>query len=195
MKRNMNKKSIILLVSLVLLLTLTVGGTLAFLFDIAGPVKNTFNPSEVTCDVIETVNPEKTQKTNVMIQNTGDTEAFIRAAIVINWADGNGNIYGKTPIKDSDYALDLNLSADGWVEGKDGYYYWTKPVAPDAKTGVLINSVKLNDGVKVPEGYALSVEILCSAVQSVPATAVEAWSGGLYTVDKVGTADAVLKAN
>jgi len=48
--------------------------------------------------------------------------------------------------------------------------------------------------VEVPEGYALSVEILCSAVQSVPAAAVEAWSNGLYTVSNVGTENACLTA-
>ena len=191
----LNKKKIALLVSLALLLV-GVGGTLAYLFDVTDPIINEFTSSEVTCDVVETVTA--TQKTDVMIHNTGNTEAFIRAAIVINWADADGNVYGKTPIQTTDYDMDLNLSG-GWVlNTTDGYYYWTKPVAADDGdassadlTGVLIESVKLANDKTAPAGYALSVEILCSAVQSKPAAAVEAWSNGLYTVD----ADGNLKAN
>ena len=190
--RKLNKKTLTLVVSLALILCVGVGGTLAFLMDISDPVENTFTPSEVTTKVEETV--ENDVKTDVKIANTGDTEAFIRAAIVINWADGQGNVYGKTPITTDDYDMELNL-ADGWVYNEtDGFYYWTKPVAAGDETGVLIKSVQLAGNVTAPEGYALSVEILCSGVQSVPAAAVEAWSNGLYTVSNVGTAKAVLVA-
>lgn len=184
----LNKKKIVLLVSLALLL-IGVGSTLAYLFDVTNPVINEFTPSEVTCDVVETVDNDV--KTNVMIHNTGNTDAFIRAAIVVNWANGNGDVYGKTPVQSTDYVMELDLQ-NGWTAGNDGFYYWTKPVAAndDANdndlTGVLIKEVKLADGKVAPEGYALSVEILCSAVQNEPAAAVEAWSNGLYTVDANG---------
>lgn len=184
----LNKKKIVLLVSLALLL-IGVGSTLAYLFDVTSPVINEFTPSEVTCDVVETVNNDV--KTNVMIHNTGNTDAFIRAAIVVNWANSKGDVYGKTPVQSTDYVMELDLQ-NGWVAGDDGFYYWTKPVAAndDASdkdlTGVLIKEVKLADGKEAPEGYALSVEILCSAVQNEPAAAVEAWSNGLYTVDANG---------
>ena len=184
----LNKKKIVLLVSLALLL-IGVGSTLAYLFDVTSPVINEFTPSEVTCDVVETVDNDV--KTNVMIHNTGNTDAFIRAAIVVNWANGDGDVYGKAPVQRTDYVMELDL-ANGWIKGNDGFYYWTKPVAAndDASdndlTGVLIKEVKLADGKEAPEGYALSVEILCSAVQNEPAAAVEAWSNGLYTVDANG---------
>ena len=192
--REFSRKAAMLLASLIVLMCVGMGNVLAYLLDTIGPVENTFTPSAVTTKVEETVNPEQTVKTNVMIANTGDTEAFICAAIVINWADGNGNVYGTTPIAEDDYDMQLNLN-DGWVfNTTDGFYYWTKPVAADDETGVLISSVKLADGVTAPQGYALSVEILCSGVQSVPTSAVEAWSNGLYTVSGAGTADAVLVA-
>ena len=107
MKRINNKKTIILLVSLTLVLGLAIGGVLAFLSASTTELENTFTPSQVTSKVIETVT--ETEKTNVMIQNTGDTEAFIRAAIVINWADGNGNVYGTQfhPEKSGDAGLRL----------------------------------------------------------------------------------------
>ena len=206
----MNRKLTVLLVSLALVLCVGVGGTLAYLFDITQPVENTFTPSEVTTEVVETV--ENDVKKDVMIHNTGDTVAFIRAAIVVNWADGEGNVYGKTtPVKGTDYVMEFYNDADDGKDGKwimdssDGFYYWTKPVAANDNdsttnvdlTGMLIKSVKLADNVTAPEGYALSVEILCSGVQSVPAEAVEAWSNGLYTVSDAGetTAQLVAKAN
>ena len=43
MKR-MNRKSVLLVLSVVLLLTATVGGTLAYLIDMDGPVTNIFDP-------------------------------------------------------------------------------------------------------------------------------------------------------
>ena len=57
----------------------------------------------------------------------------------------------------------------------NGYYYYTAPVAPHASTGVLIDLCTPVAG-RAPEGYTLSVNVLASAIQSVPAEAVgQAW--------------------
>lgn len=162
-------KSIALLVSLLLVLTVTVGGTIAFLADTSGPLKNIFNPSQVTTDVDET--NEDGVKTNVMITNTGDTEAYIRAAVVITWQDKDGNVYGQMPTT-NDYTITWG---NGWDEGNDGFYYWPSPVEPNQKTGVLIESVQPVAG-KAPADYYLNVEIIGSGIQSVPTSVVaNAW--------------------
>lgn len=52
---------------------------------------------------------------------------------------------------------------------------YTAPVAPLASTGVLIDLCTPVTG-RAPEGYTLSVNVLASAIQSVPAEAVgQAW--------------------
>lgn len=175
-ERHANKsKATVLLFSLVLLMVLLVGTTTAFLFTSDGPITNIFKPSKVSCEVIEG-SFDRLTKTNVTIKNTGDTEAYIRAAIVVTWKDDvDGNVYGAVPVagENGDYTISLNLG--DWIEGSDGYYYYVKPVAPGASTAALINTCKVNQD-KAPAGYGLNVEILGSAIQSVPVSVVnEKW--------------------
>jgi len=177
-KRRTNKgKATVLLTSLFSLIVLLVGTTTAFLIASDGPITNIFNSSQVSCEVNE--DPfDGTTKTNVTISNTGDTEAYIRAAIVVTWKDViNGNVYGAAPVAETDYTISLNI--DDWIEGKDGYYYYKKPVAPKGQSGfettALIKECKANQD-SAPIGYGLNVEILGSAIQSVPISVVsEKW--------------------
>ena len=190
--RKCNKKFVALLVSLTLVLTIAVGGTLAYLVDKTGSVVNKFNPSSVTTEVYE--EREGNVKKNVKIQNTGDTTAYIRAAVVVTWQDANGNVYGQMPVRcdcetkcseedntNHDYAMELDL-ANGWKKSSDGFYYWTSPVEPNALTGTLITSASPVAG-KAPEGYSLCIEILGSGVQSKPTSVVtDVWSSGVSGV-------------
>lgn len=164
--RRRSGKSIALLVSLLLLITVTVGGTIAFLMDSDGPLHNVFNPSEVTTQVEETIND--TTKSNVKIKNTGDTDAWIRAAVVVTWQDKDGNVYGQKPVVGTDY----NAWTPGkdWEIGDDGFYYYTKPVAADTSTETaLIEKISpLRDAPA--DGYYLTVEIIGSGIQSKPAS-------------------------
>ena len=173
-KRRANKrKATVLLSSLALILALFVGVTTAFLIAKDGSVTNTFKSSHVACQVNEE-SFNGTTKTNVTISNTGDTEAYIRAAIVVTWKDAeNGNVYGAMPVLGTDYTMEMNLS--NWIEGSDGYYYYKKAVQPGDKTDVLIvKCTAVQDNV--PAGYGLNVEILSSAIQSVPVSVVnEKW--------------------
>lgn len=165
-----SKKSLILLASLLLAVCLTVGGTLAFLADTDGPLPNTFTPSQVTTAVEET-NSDGV-KTNVMIRNTGDTEAYIRAAVIITWQDASGNVYGKAPTT-ADYKMEIG---DSWDKGSDGFYYHKTPVAAGASTDVLITEAKpkTSDGNTEANaaGYYLNIEIIGSGIQSKPTSVV-----------------------
>lgn len=172
-KRRANRrKAAVLLTSLALILALFVGVTTAFLIAKDGSVTNTFKSSQVACEVNESFNG--TSKSNVSVSNTGDTEAYIRAAIVVTWKDGeNGNVYAGKPVAGEDYTISLN--ENDWIEGSDGYYYYKKPVAPGTSTAVLIESCSAV-AEHVPAGYDLNVEILGSAIQSVPVSVVnEKW--------------------
>jgi len=160
-------KSFVLLVSLVMILVVGVGGTIAFLMDSTDPLANIFNPSKVTTKVEET--REGTTKSNVRIKNTGDTDAWIRAAIVVTWQDEDGNIYGEAPAE-TDYDMKLNLGNNAWIKGNDGFYYWYAPVAANgSETGALITSCTA-EGAAPVEGFYLNVEIIGSGIQSKPAS-------------------------
>ena len=186
-----SKKSMALLASLLLLVFATVGGTVAFLMDKTNEKVNQFTPSEITTTVVEELNGQT--KSNVKIQNTGDTEAYIRAAVVVTWKDKDGNVYGKAPIEGTDYKIDWYEEGDddsesNWKKGVDGFYYWTKPVNGSREsdvsesstyTGTLIKSCTVSESTPVDD-YFLNVEIIGSSIQSKPINAVvSAWSTGV----------------
>ena len=164
------KRSLVLVVSVLVLLLAVAGGTLAWL-TARDSVNNTFTPAHVTCTVEETFNG--TEKTNVQIKNTSDIPAYIRAYIVVTWKDADGNVYGKLPVANTDYTM--TMGPNGWAQ-KDGYWYCNTAVASGANTPVLISNCEVKDNATIPDGYKLSVEIIAEAIQSVPDTAVkEAW--------------------
>lgn len=171
----MNKLAI-LFIEVVMLIGAVVGSTVAFLVTKTAPVENKFTYASVSCTVSESFNG--TTKEKVQIQNTGTTDAYIRATYVVNWLNKDGSIapvpQGTIP---NGYTLSISENPDNaWTKGTDGYFYYLTPVAPGGLTdGSLVNcTVTYPQGVE-PE-YILSVEILATAVQSTPAKAVqEAW--------------------
>lgn len=160
--------------ALALVLTLSVGGTIAYLITDTRPVTNTFTPGNVACQVVEEFNGET--KSDVKIKNTGNTDAYIRAAIVVNWIDTNGH-FAPEVVSNDEYSLYLG---NDWIE-QGGYYYWPSSVAASAETGKLIQSCSPN---VTKEGYTLCVEVLADAIQATPIKAVkDAWG---VTVDADG---------
>ncbi len=170
------KKIITLAASFALLLTVTVGGTLAYLMQVTEPVVNTFTITPVPNSVIEELNQDDKIKNNVRIQNDGKADAYIRAAVIVTWVDDEGNICGTKPVLGTDYTMTFPEDTD-WVKGVDGYYYYTRVVPwedEDAnqnksydETDVLLTECKLVGGTHgVPAGYYLSVEILAQSIQA-----------------------------
>ena len=178
-KRSTKKRNkMTLLVSLIVLFTIIVGGTIAYIYTKTGDVKNTFTPSKVSCEIVEIF--DYITKSDVKIKNTGDTEAYIRARIVVNWIDDNNNISAIKPVLGVDYSL--TLSADNtWIKNGD-YYYYKSPVAIGQSTSVLIEECKKLPESTEKEGYYLSVEILAEAIQS---NALENGDGS-WTIKSVG---------
>ena len=164
------KRSLVLVVSVLVLLLAVAGGTLAWLTANTGPVVNTFTPAHVTCQVDETF--DGTTKSDVKVKNAGDIPAYIRAYIVVTWKDETGNVYGQKPVANTDYTM--TMGSNGWAQ-KDGYWYCTAAVASGGFTPVLIDSCTSNNSAP-DDSCNLSVEIMAEAIQSVPEEAVEdAW--------------------
>ena len=174
-KRVMKTKKPVALVALLVLLCCTVAGTLAYLVDKTPEVKNTFEPAYVTTAVDEKF--ENGVKNDVKIQNTGNIDAYIRATVIVNWANDAGEISG-TPVTNADYSITYNTGENGdWFVGSDGYYYCKTSVksekqdAKDCWTPVLIESCTQKG--TAPEGFHLQVTILADGIQSVPDTVVK----------------------
>ena len=168
--RTRMNRATVLLMAILMLIGVVAGSTVAYLIDTTGDVANTFEYGRVSCRVDETFNG--TTKENVCVTNTGNISAYIRATYVINWLDKDGNIAASVP---TGYRYELKENPDSkWTEGSDGYFYYPTPVGPGESTEKSLLTCK----VTYPENpkYTLSVEILATAVQSQPASAVkEAW--------------------
>lgn len=162
-------RTAVLLIAVILLISTAVGSTVAFLATKTEPVENSFEYANVSCKVTQN---RDTDGSIVQVKNTGTISAYIRAAVVANWMDVDGNIAASVP---EGYSYDLTCSSGSWVLGNDGFFYYLLPVAPGASTeGSLLTCT-----VTCPETpeYTLSVEVLTEAIQSTPASAVnEAWN-------------------
>ena len=121
------RRPLLLLASLVLLLALAVGGTVAWLNSSSGPVTNTMIPGKVPITINETF--DGATKSGVTVTNTGNIDAYIRVAIVANAVDAEGNIVaGDKP--------SYTIKTAYWQE-LGGYYYYKGAVAPGGTTEPL----------------------------------------------------------
>ena len=178
--KNLNKKTLLLLISVAVLLLGTVGVTMAYLTTKTDPIENTFTPAEVGVEVtdhFETVDGKKVKK-DVTITNTEDVDVYVRVAVVANWVDAEGNCVphwiddGNGGLKAWNVLDELSVDTEVWT--KNGNYYYSKnPV----KVG---NDVELLDSYTPSVGPAtadhLEMQIIAQAIQAEPTTAAsEAW--------------------
>ena len=104
---------------------------------------------------------------------SADTEgsnipAYIRAAIVVNWQDAEGNLWAIPPQQGSDYIISAEL-----CQLLGDYYYFKGECAPGASFPIQVAQAGT---AKPPAGYTLHVKILAEGIQSTPADAVkDAW--------------------
>ena len=174
-----SKKTGMLFLSLLLVIGMVVGSTVAWLSTKSAPITNTFLPSHVSCSVAEEFNG--TTKSNVNVTNTGDIDAFIRVKLVtyrVN--DEEQHIGGIAKIPDF-------TPGAGWVENGD-YYYYTKPVAPGTKpAAALISSIDLIGSYTDADGGKQAIDVMAEAIQSVPEDAVQAAWGEGFSIGTDGS--------
>lgn len=155
------KRSLALVASLVLMLSIGFGATLAWLVDNTDDVENNFIPAKVPPTIVEEF--DGTVKSKVQVKNDGNVSAFIRVAVVATWQDGQGNIASTVPVRGEDF--EWTDGSNKWVF-EDGYYYYTDAVAAGVTTDDLFTNCQLKEEITPPEGYSLSIEILAQTIQS-----------------------------
>lgn len=180
-KSTASRKVIVLAIAAVLLLSATVTGTLMYLVSKTTAVTNTFEPATVTCEVQE--NFDGTVKKDVTVKNTSNIDAYLRVKLVTYRVNDKGERIGGTA------AIPSFTPGEGWFE-KDGFYYYNKPVAPDAKPA---NDLIGSSGITLKEytdadGGRQVIEVIAEAIQSVPTSVVaDNWN---VTVDANGVISA-----
>ena len=154
-------RSSALIIALALILVLAVGGTVAYIFTQTGPVINTFTPADAKITVDEQTSDN--QKTSItVVNNSTGVPVYIRVALVANMIDKDENVTGAASVPEF-------TPGDDWLEGSDGYYYYTKAVPVGESTGNLLEKAMTLD-------ENMQVVVLADAIQAEPTTAVtQAW--------------------
>ena len=161
--RRRSHRPIALIVSLVLVMCLAIGGTVAYLVTKTDAVNNTFTPTDVSCEVV------KNADGSVQVQNTGSINAYIRVYVTANYVKSNGHICAAHTAS----ATAPILNGTGWSKGEDGLYYYSAQVPSNGLTSVLFSSPPTGANA---ECCTLEIEVFASAIQ--PGTAAgNAWRG------------------
>jgi len=169
-KKHILNKIQLLIFSLLVITTVTVGGTVAYLTTKTESVVNTFKPSQVSCSVDEVFKNNVKKKVNVT--NESDIDAYIRVKLVTYRVNEAGNhIGGEATVPP--FTPGTNWKLHG------GYYYYTLPVAPGEKPDFDLideNGIELRGSYDDADGGKQVIEVMAEAIQSEPAKAVgEAW--------------------
>ncbi len=176
MLRLFKKRSVLLVVCIVLVLCIGTGGTLAYIVAKTGSLNNLFAPSYVDCLVTRNENDG-----TYTVQNTGNIDAYIRVAVVVTWQDSEGKIFGQAP------QYTVNGDA-GWKE-IGGYRYWESPVNSNGSTGNL--TVTVQDTAPSAQYYP-KIQILAQAIQAKGtdgngvAAVTDAWGVPVGSDGKIG---------
>lgn len=175
-KRTMPLASWVLV--LMAVLSLSTGAVVAYLAASTGAVTNSFNAAQSKDPIIaESMSPDKLTKSNVAVQpNNPGYAVYVRAAVLVNWKNGDGNVLAKAPVLGTDYSMDPGDS--GWFE-HGGFYYYAEMVKdeidvnPDKtdQTANLIDSITVLKPAPV-SGYTLNVEIITQTIQALGTTDV-----------------------
>lgn len=161
MLKTMNKKVKIVLASLLLVMTVFAGLTLADLLEKANSLTNTFTIGSIDTEIEEdppAVVVSKISK-KPKIKNTGKNDALVRARVTVS----------PQSIID-EFSIELEMNTTNWTQGNDGYWYYNDLLKPSELTEPLFNSVEgygiVSDG-QINVGLAdLEIAIYHEAIQS-----------------------------
>lgn len=158
-------KTLALLLSVVLIMGAVIGGTIAYLQTDSQSVTNSFVEGHVGCEVAK-------DGDNYIVKPDAETNTSVklRAAVVVNWVDGDGNVYWQAP------NIEKVEGTDWSKNDTDGFYYYLKDVPVSDKDNVP--SLKITTSGTKPDGYELQIQVLGEAIQAKPDAAPAVWTNG-----------------
>lgn len=194
------RKLRISLLSLIAILMVSFGGTLAYLTFVTDGLHNIFNHAIVNVTIDEnfdgadikkgTVTKEVRYKNDTLNGELSLVPIYVRASYVATWVSEKNGKEVISPVDVAsmlDYKLNLKNSVYGksssnvegqWLKGDDGYYYFTGVVDVDHYTDYLLSEVSLKKGYSVsdlPEDGHLEIDVLVDAIQTTSGAANDAW--------------------
>ena len=122
-----------------------IGGVFAY-YTNHQEVENTITVGQNITEIEENFVPDPTSdvyQKSVQVVNTGDIPCYVRVYLAFSDEEVAGiaqlSSDGKTFYRLQEYMKHL---PDGWVEGSDGYLYYTKLLSVNSKTSKLMSHVK-----------------------------------------------------
>lgn len=149
-----------LLLAVLVILSLTVGGTVAYLSTESNKLPNDFTADDPTDPVIDS-------QYCVEVGDPGYA-VYVRAAVVVTWQDAQGNILAEVPVHGTDYTIQWN-TAD-WTQVGD-FWYCVSSVNSGGETPPLISGLTK---IVSKDGCTLTVEILSQTIQALGTTDADA---------------------
>ena len=173
--------------ALALVLVLSAGSTIAWIYTNSPKVENTFIPATSGIDIQEDFDGET--KENVNVLNTGDYDIYVRVALVPVWEDADGKPVGEAASLANDFTITGAFPGTGWEKGSDGFYYYTSKVSSGETTKDLITTATVKaDAVGLTKGYVMNLQVFAQSIQAEPDDAVrESWTSGVSAVAEDGT--------
>ncbi len=152
-------KKKILFISLMLVATLGIGVTTAYMWNKDDTKAINFGKAYVDCEVVDSSGA-------YFVKNTGNVDCYVRATFTVNFVDEAGNLHYTKPVAGTHYTL-TNSTSDFWIKGADGYWYYKDPLSPEEKTLRGVVSV-VPTTTNVPQGYSVKATVTAEAVQALP---------------------------
>lgn len=193
-KQSVTKRAVVATAAASAVVIIGVGATFALLrVQAQGEVTNAFQSAKINVQVVEEnpaggtvesdINNEvdfgsiqkneerikKVQIENVHSEEYPTTDTFVRCRIVPVLRDAEGNNIATK--------VDFSIAGtdDTWKEyteeNGEKYYYWTKVLPKEAKTGYLFESVTVTS--EIPTGAHLELQVIVDAVQARPYASAE----------------------
>lgn len=119
--------------------------------------KSKVEPS-VALVVNDEMNPERTEKANVAVENLKSNAAYVRAHVIANWYNTAHKAVAPWIQEDQGGELVMNDGSD-WVKGEDGFYYCLTPVIGYSQTTYFIKSASIKEAKAPKSVYDLRLEM------------------------------------
>lgn len=172
----MKKQFVLIIIGLVLILTITVGGTYAVFQadgqDVTTQLTTTSLDISLEGDTsqieFEGLVPGQTVQKQLSVQNTKETSLYTRVTIKKYWLNNNG----EKDFETSATSLQLNYNQNEWLEeyiddnGEEVILYYKMPLAQNQKTENFLESLIVPKNLgNIDQGKKFVLDIKVDAIQ------------------------------
>lgn len=180
---NRIKAYVILGLVLTVFVTLMIVPSTMSFFSNRDEITNIVDSGSVDIEIVEKFIPPATwdgmkYEKQVMVKNIGNKQAIIRVALHPYWLEKDG----VTPFAGDVSFIQMNTvnigTQSGWIDGRDGYYYYNALVDSGQETKKLLESLE----TKIPEELSkryidkqINVDVKAEAIQADIETYTKVW--------------------